>query len=197
MSAKTCRTTCRSAPSTRCTASATLNEQYAAARGAGRRWRSQYALRRRGPLTMAPSAARRVRPVRSAAYETPNIEYHIQPLSLDRLRRGAASLPRVHGERCNLRPDSRGSIHIAVADPRAAGDPAELSFHGEPTGASPSHSLRLARRIMAAPAMAGLQPEEMLPGAAHVTAMRSCARRRRHRHDHLPPGRHLPRWASR
>ena len=72
-----------------------------------------------GRLTMAPSQlglfARS-----SPDYATANIEFHVQPLSLDRFGEPMHAYPAITISVCNLRPESRGSTHASSADPRAA-----------------------------------------------------------------------------
>ena len=78
-----------------------------------------YALRRRGPLTMAPSQLGMF--MRSSPdYATANIEFHVQPLSLDRFGEPLHDFPAITMSVCNLRPTSRGSVHACSPDPRAA-----------------------------------------------------------------------------
>jgi choline dehydrogenase len=124
----------------------------------------QYFLFRRGPLTMAPSqlgAFAKSDP----SLETPNLEYHIQPLSTDKLGDPLHPFPAFTASVCNLRPASRGSVRIRSADPSATpairpnylADPADRRVAAD--------AIRLTRRICAAPAMARFSPEEFLPGS--------------------------------
>ena len=86
-----------------------------------------YGFRRRGPLTMAPSQLG-LFAKSSPDYATANIEFHVQPLSLDRFGEPMHPYPAITVSVCNLRPESRGSTHAMSADPRArAGHPTELS----------------------------------------------------------------------
>ena len=78
-----------------------------------------YGLRRRGPLTMAPSQLG-LFAKSSPDYATANIEFHVQPLSLDRFGEPLHAYPAITISVCNLRPESRGSSHASSADPRAA-----------------------------------------------------------------------------
>ena len=124
----------------------------------------EYVLRRRGPLTMAPSQLGAF--TRSAPeYETPNLEYHIQPLSLDRFGEPMHSFGAFTVSVCNLRPTSRGSIHAHSRD--AAGAPVirpnYLSTDEDRRVAV--DAIRLSRRIVAAPALSRFTPQEYLPGA--------------------------------
>lgn len=123
-----------------------------------------YVLRRRGPLTMAPSTFGMF--TRSSdEHATPNIEYHIQPLSLDAFGSPLHSFPAFTASVCNLRPTSRGHVRIKSRDPRQAPaiQPNYLSTEEDIRVAV--DSLKLTRRLVAAPALAKYQPQEYLPGA--------------------------------
>ena len=123
-----------------------------------------YALRRRGPMTMAPSQLGMF--ARSSPdYATANVEFHVQPLSLDRFGEPLHKFPAITISVCNLRPTSRGSIHACSPDPRAAPviQPNYLSTLEDQRVAV--ESIRLARRLAAAPALARFAPRELMPGA--------------------------------
>lgn len=123
-----------------------------------------YMLRRRGPLTMAPSTFGMF--TRSSPeHDTPNVEFHIQPLSLDAFGAPLHSFPAFTASICNLRPTSRGHVRIKSADPRQAPaiQPNYLSTEDDMRVAV--DSLKLTRRLVAAPALAKYHPEEYLPGA--------------------------------
>jgi choline dehydrogenase-like flavoprotein len=151
-------------PYFRVTGVATMNTLYASV------WRRplmalEYALARRGPMSMAPSqmgAFARSSP----EFATPNLQFHVQPLSLDRfgdpLHRFAAITISV----ANLRPTSRGSVHAVSPDPAAAPaiQPNYLSTAEDERVAV--DSLRLVRRIVAQPPLQRFQPREHLPGEA-------------------------------
>src|SRR5262249_44308426 len=112
----------------------------------------EYGLTRRGPLTMAPSqlgAFTRSSP----EYATPNLQYHIQPLPLDRFGDPMHPFPAFTASVANLRPTSRGSIH---ARSRSSSDapvirPNYLSTSEDRRVAV--DSIKLTRRIVAAPAL--------------------------------------------
>jgi choline dehydrogenase len=142
----------------------TLNQQ-ANSRFGKLRMGVDYALFRRGPLSMAPSQLG-LFAKSDPALETPNLQYHVQPLSLDKFGEPLHPFPAITPSVCNLRPESRGSVHIKDPDPRAAPAirPNYLSAHADRKVAAAS--LRLTRRIMAAPALARHAPDEILPGAA-------------------------------
>ncbi len=125
----------------------------------------EYFLFRRGPLTMAPSQLGAF--ARSdAARETPNLEYHVQPLSLDKFGDPLHRFPAFTASVCNLRPQSRGFVRIKDANPRSypAIKPNYLSAGDDRKVAA--DAIRLTRRIAAARALARFQPEEYRPGAA-------------------------------
>ncbi len=127
-----------------------------------------YYLRKRGPLTMAPSQLgifARSDPSR----ETANLQYHVQPLSLDKFGDPLHSFPGLTASVCNLRPESRGSVHLSGPDPTAKPSirPNYLSTEGDRQVAV--DAIRLTRRICAAPALAKYTPEEYLPGAEAST----------------------------
>ena len=124
-----------------------------------------YALFRRGPMTMAPStlgAFARSDP----SVETANLEYHVQPLSLDRFGEPLHGFPAITASVCNLRPTSRGSVTLRSAAPEdsPAIRPNYLATPEDRRVAA--DAIRLTRRIMAARAMARYSPSEHLPGDA-------------------------------
>jgi choline dehydrogenase len=128
----------------------------------------EYALFRTGPLTMAPSqlgAFTKSDPSRPSA----NLEYHVQPLSLDKFGDPLHPFPAFTSSVCNLRPASRGYVRIRSADPREAPliNPRYLSAEEDRRIAT--DAIRLTRRIAAQPALAKYAPEEFLPGAQLTT----------------------------
>ena len=123
----------------------------------------EYALFRRGPLAMAPSQLGAF--LKSdESRETPDLEYHIQPLSLPRFGEPLDPFPAITTSICNLRPESRGSVHAVSPDVRThpAIQPNYLSAPAD--RAIAAVSVRVTRRIMAARAMAPHAPEEVRPG---------------------------------
>ena len=100
------------------------------------------------------------------SYDTANLEYHVQPLSLDKFGEPLHGFSAFTASVCNLRPESRGSVHITSPDFRAAPSirPNYLSTDGDRKVAA--DAIRLTRRICGAPALARFSPEEYLPGAA-------------------------------
>ena len=142
----------------------TLNVEYRSlARRAG--MALDYAFRRRGPMTMAPSQVG-VFAKSSPEFATANLEFHVQPLSLDRFGEPLHAFPAITLSVCNLRPTSRGSIHAVSPDPLAAPEIRPNYLSTEEDARVAADSIRLARRIAAAPALAPFRPEELLPGAA-------------------------------
>jgi choline dehydrogenase len=149
----------------------TLNDDYA------KLWRRgimglQYAVQRRGPLTMAPSQLGAF--ARSSAdYATANLEFHVQPLSLDKFGDALHSYPAFTASVCNLRPSSRGSVHAARIGGEGIIHPAiqpnYLSTEEDRRVAAAS--IRLVRRIVAQPALAPYRPVELKPGPALTTEM--------------------------
>jgi choline dehydrogenase-like flavoprotein len=124
----------------------------------------QYALFRRGALTMAPSQLGAFTHS-SVDFERPNIQYHIQPLSLDKFGDPLHEFDAFTVSVCNLRPVSRGSIHARSTD---AGDapviaPNYLSALEDRRVAV--DAIRVSRGIVAQPSLQRYQPEEFLPGA--------------------------------
>lgn len=140
----------------------TLNQQYNSLWGKAM-MALQYALWRRGPLTMAPSQLGMFA-VSNESQPTPNLEYHVQPLSLDKFGDPLHRFPAFTASVCNLRPRSRGRIRIRGTDPGAepAIAPCYLS-HDEDRRVAAA-SLRLTRRIASQPTLAPYRPEEYLPG---------------------------------
>lgn len=128
----------------------------------------QYALTRRGPLTMSPSQLGAFAPS-SAAVPRPNLEYHVQPLSLEKFGEPLHTFPAFTASVCNLRPTSRGAITLASADARAAPRIAPNYLATEADRAVAADAIRLTRRIVSAPALAAFAPSEFLPGAQFST----------------------------
>ena len=123
-----------------------------------------YALRRRGPLAMAPSQLG-IFARSSAEYATPNVEFHLQPLSLDKFGEPMHAFGAITVSVCNLRPASRGHVHIASGDYRAAPAIQPNYLSEEEDRRVAADSIRLARRLCAAKALARFSPEEFRPGA--------------------------------
>ncbi|MCU0951261.1 MAG: GMC family oxidoreductase [Burkholderiaceae bacterium] len=139
-----------------------------------RRWTAkvgmalQYALTRSGPLSMSPSQLGCFAPS-SPQVARPDLEYHVQPLSLDRFGEPLHPFNAFTASVCNLRPTSRGSVTIADGD--AATPPViapnYLSTHADRVVAA--QALRLTRQIVAANALARYAPTEVRPGISVQT----------------------------
>ncbi|WP_162901748.1 GMC family oxidoreductase N-terminal domain-containing protein [Breoghania sp. L-A4] len=123
----------------------------------------EYALNRSGPMSMAPSQLG-VFARTDETQESANVEYHVQPLSLDKFGDPLHAFPAITASVCNLRPESRGGVHIGSSDPHAHPEirPNYLATAGDRRVAA--DSIRLTRKIMGAPAMAKHAPQEHLPG---------------------------------
>jgi choline dehydrogenase len=140
----------------------TLNESYHSSLGLARML-AEYVLFRRGPLTMAPSQLGLF--TRSdVKQERPNLQYHVQPLSLDRFGEPLHRFPAFTASVANLRPTSRGRVRLHSRDPAAAPaiNPNYLSTEEDRRVAA--EAIRLTRRIAAQPALAPYRPAEYLPG---------------------------------
>jgi choline dehydrogenase len=123
----------------------------------------EYLLFRTGPLTMPPSqlgAFAKSDP----AQPTANIEWHVQPLSLDKFGDPLHPFPAITPSVCNLRPTSRGHVRVTGPDPRA--HPAiRLNYLATPEDRRVAiDAMRFTRRIMAARALVRYAPEEWRPG---------------------------------
>ena len=141
----------------------TLNETYASLFGRAAMG-LDYLFRRREPLTMAPSqlgAFTRSDPTQDRA----NIEFHIQPLSLDKFGDPLHPFPAFTASVCNLRPTSRGAVRLRSADPadKPAISPNYLATPEDKRVAA--DSIRVTRRIVAQPALQKFHPVEYLPGS--------------------------------
>jgi choline dehydrogenase len=140
----------------------TLNEMYASLFGRAQIF-LDYALRRRGPLTMAPSQLGLF--TRSdARRERANIQYHVQPLSLDRFGEPLHAFPAFTASVANVQPTSRGHIRLKSSDPADAPaiQPNYLSTDEDRRVAA--DSIRVTRNIVAQPALVPFKPVEYLPG---------------------------------
>jgi len=123
----------------------------------------EYALYRTGPLTMPPSQLGAF--ARSdAGQPSANIEWHVQPLSLDKFGSPLHNFPAITPSVCNLRPTSRGRVRIKSADPYAHPS-ILLNYLSTPEDRKVAvDSIGMTRRIMKARALQKYQPEEFLPG---------------------------------
>ena len=123
----------------------------------------EYLLRRSGPLSMAPSQLGAFAKS-DLGQARANLQYYVQPLSLERFGEPLHDFPAFTASVCNLRPTSRGSVQIASVDASVAPliRPNYLSDERDLQVAT--DAIRLTRRIVAAPALARYRPEEYKPG---------------------------------
>ena len=128
----------------------------------------EYALKRSGPMSMAPSQLGAF--IRSDASQPhPNLEYHVQPLSLEAFGEPLHPFPAFTASVCNLNPSSRGSVQIKSADFLAAPAIAPNYLSTEDDRKVAADSLRLTRTIVQQPALAKYQPQEFKPGVQYQT----------------------------
>jgi choline dehydrogenase len=123
----------------------------------------EYFLFKRGPMTMAPSQLGGFAKS-DQNKETPNLQYHIQPLSTEKLGDPLHPFEAFTASVCNLRPESRGHVHIKTEDSREPpkiqpdylSDPADRKVAAD--------AIKLTRKIVSSPAMEKFEPEEFKPG---------------------------------
>jgi len=141
----------------------TLNESYHSL--CGRAWMAiDYLLRRRGPLTMAPSQLG-IFTRSDSAQDRANIEFHVQPLSLDKFGDPLHTFPAITVSACNLRPTSRGTVRLRSPDPSTAPRIAPNYLSTEADRLVAADAIRTTRRLMAQAALTQFVPQELLPGA--------------------------------
>jgi choline dehydrogenase len=142
----------------------TLNETYHSLVGRALMG-AEYALFQTGPLTMAPSQLG-IFTRSSPDHERPNIQFHVQPLSLDKFGDPLHRFPAVTVSACNLRPTSRGMIRLRSGDPSAKPviAPNYLATYEDRLVAA--DAIRVTRRLMRQPALQPFEPQEFLPGPA-------------------------------
>lgn len=134
----------------------------------------EYALFRRGPMTMAPSQLG-LFAKSDPSKETPDLEYHVQPLSLDAFGDPLHSFGAFTASVCNLRPESRGTVSIKSADPMAAPAIRPNYLATEADKKVAADAIRLTRRIAAQPALSHYNPDEFKPGPEYSDADESLA----------------------
>ena len=123
----------------------------------------EYFLFKRGPMTMAPSQLGGFAKS-DENRETPNLQYHIQPLSTEKLGDPLHPFEAFTASVCNLRPESRGHVRIKTEDSRVSpkiqpdylSDPADRKVAAD--------AIKLTRKIVSSPAMKKFEPEEFKPG---------------------------------
>lgn len=129
---------------------------------------AEYLWRRGGPLSMAPSQLG-IFARSDTSQPSANLEYHVQPLSLDKFGDPLHNFPAFTASVCNLRPTSRGSVAIASTDP---GEPPRIAPRYLSTDEDrkvAADALRLTRHIASMPALQPYRPEEYLPGPQYQT----------------------------
>ncbi len=123
----------------------------------------EYFLFQRGPMTMAPSqlgAFAKSDP----SYDTPNIQYHVQPLTLDKFGEPLHTFPAFTASVCNLRPESRGTIRLKSADPYDSPSIRPNYLSAERDKQVAAQAVRYTRNIVNQPALAKYKPQEFKPG---------------------------------
>jgi choline dehydrogenase len=128
----------------------------------------EYVVNRSGPMSMAPSQLGAF--TRSGPDQlTPNLQYHVQPLSLERFGQPLHPFPAFTASVCNLRPTSRGHVRIAFADPAAPPKISPNYLSTDEDRKIAAQALLLTRNIVAAPALQKYSPEEFKPGVQFRT----------------------------
>ena len=128
----------------------------------------EYAFKRSGPMSMAPSQLGAF--TRSDASRAhPNLQYHVQPLSLDAFGQPLHRFNAFTASVCNLNPTSRGAVQIRSARSGDAPSIAPRYLSTEADRSIAADSLRLTRRIVAMPALAKYAPKEVKPGVQFQT----------------------------
>jgi choline dehydrogenase len=123
----------------------------------------EYALFRRGPLTMAPSQLG-IFTTSSPHFDRPNIEFHVQPLSLNKFGEPLHRFPAITVAACNLRPTSRGTIRLRSVDPSAKPIIAPNYLSTDDDRRVAADAIRVTRRLMKQAALRRFRPEEFIPG---------------------------------
>jgi choline dehydrogenase-like flavoprotein len=128
----------------------------------------EYLVRRSGPMAMAPSQLgifTRSGPEK----ETPDLQFHVQPVSLDKFGDPVHRFPAITASVCNLRPESRGSVHVRSPDFALQPSIAPRYLTAERDRQVAVASIRIARNIARQPSFARYMPEEYKPGASLET----------------------------
>lgn len=128
----------------------------------------QYLFLRSGPMTMPPSTLGAFAKS-DPALASPDLEWHVQPLSLPKFGEPLHPFSAITPSVCNLRPTSRGHVRIANADPLSSPKISCNFLSTEADRHIAVAGLRMTRQIMAAPALSRYEPEELLPGPDIVT----------------------------
>ena len=123
----------------------------------------EYALTRRGPMSMAPSQLG-VFAKSDPGQARANVEYHVQPLSLEKFGEPLHSFPAFTASICNVRPTSRGHVNIVSPDTAQAPEILCNYLSTEEDRRVAADSIRLTRRIVGQQALARFKPQEVKPG---------------------------------
>lgn len=129
---------------------------------------TEYLLRRSGPMAMAPSQLgifTRSGPDK----ETPDLQFHVQPVSLDKFGEPVHRFPAITASVCNLRPESRGSVHVRSPDFALQPAIAPNYLSQERDREIAVRAIRLARTIAKQPSFARYTPQEHKPGSSFET----------------------------
>jgi choline dehydrogenase len=125
----------------------------------------EYAVWRTGPLTMAPSQLG-IFTKSSPEHERPNIQFHVQPLSLDKFGDPLHRFPAITVAACNLRPYSRGTVRLRSVYPADKPRIAPNYLATSEDRSVAADAIQVTRRLMRQPGLASYRPEEYLPGPA-------------------------------
>jgi len=128
----------------------------------------EYLFKRTGALTMAPSQLGAFT-TSSPAYDRPNLQFHIQPLSLHKFGDPLHNFPAFTASVCNLRPSSRGTVTLDGPDPLKQPQIAPHYLSTDEDRQVAADALRVIRKVISQPALAAFKPEEYRPGA-HLTS---------------------------
>ena len=123
----------------------------------------EYAVMRSGPMSMAPSQLGTFAKS-DPSRETANLQYHIQPLTLDKFGEPLDTFPAFTASVCNVRPTSRGHVRITAPDPSAHPEIKPNYLSTEEDCQVAADAIRLTRKIVAQPALQAFSPEEFRPG---------------------------------
>jgi choline dehydrogenase len=128
----------------------------------------EYAFLRSGPMSMAPSqlgAFAKSHPQQA----TPNLQYHVQPLSLEKFGDPLHGFPAFTASVCNLRPTARGHVRLSTHDSYAAPKITPNYLSTAEDRQTAAAALALTRRIVASPSLARYRPAEFKPGPHYRT----------------------------
>jgi choline dehydrogenase-like flavoprotein len=124
---------------------------------------AQYVLTRRGPMTMAPSQLGAF--VKSdPSRDTPNLQYHVQPLTLPKFGDPLDPFPAFTASVANIRPTSRGWVRITAPDPAVHPTIHPNYLETQDDRLVAAQSVRVTRNIISMPSLAKYKPEEFRPG---------------------------------